>query len=62
MPAANSTRPLSRRDQQLAKLKARRQGLAWSHAPAMPTPAPLQVGAAPLARPAAWDSKDQSIP
>ena len=68
MPAANPTRPLSRRDQQLAGLKARRaeltkrredHGLAWSPAPACPTLARLQTGAA---RPAPRDSKDQSIP
>ena len=52
MPAANPTRPLSRRDQQLAKLKARRHGLAWS-------PTPRRAGAAPLAT---RDSQDQSIP
>ena len=70
MLAANPTRPLSRCDQQLARLKARRveltkrredRGHTWSPAPACPTPARLQTGAAPLALPDARDSKNQAI-
>ena len=71
MLAANPTRPLSRCDQQLARLKARRveltkrrqdHRLAWPHAPATPAPARLQTGAPPLALPATRDSENQSIP
>jgi hypothetical protein len=40
----------------------RYHGLAWPHAPATPTPARLQMAAAPLALSDARDSKDQSIP